>query len=339
MTQSTLRPLNDNNAAEDAATWLLRRDDGVDVERDPAFVAWRDADPQNAAAWAHAVSIWAATTRQDADDPLISALRRDALQARPSRLPLPAIGAAAAAAITLLVMVFAWPQVSPWTTPPATQPGPSADAPATFANNAERPNTYALADGSRVTLKGHSAIAVAFDDRRRAVRLLRGQAFFSVSHDAARPFTVAAGARTITDLGTEFDVEVGAESLTVTLVSGAVSVSPQRGRQPISLTTPGQRLTAAAGKADAVEQVELDQALSWRAAMLEFSGRPLAEAVAEINRYGGAPARLVDPTVASLPVTGQFRAGDPTRFANTLAAVFPISVRARSDGGADIAAR
>ncbi len=322
---------------QDAAFWLLRRDAGLDLEHDPTFVSWRDATPENAAIWADATAMWQACERPETADPLITALRRDALQARPARFP--AIAAAAAVLVAIIGGILVWPQFATRSPTPAVQVGPPAEAPTTFANVSGAPNTYALADGSRVTLNQDSAVTVAYEAGRRTVRVLRGQAFFSVTHDAQRPFIVAAQTRTITDLGTEFDVRIQGEGLAVTLVTGAIRVSaPETGR-PIDLASPGAQLTVSPGQEDTVGEADLAEVLSWRTSTLEFSERPLAEALAEINRYGGPPARIVDPAVGSLPVTGRFRAGDPTRFALTLAEVYPLSVRSRNDGGVDLSGR
>lgn len=338
MSHPAVQPEQHASADDAAASWLLRRDDGQDVERDPLFIDWRDRAPANAAAWAHATAMWEATGRPAGEDPLLTALRRDALQARPARVP--TFAAVAAAAAVVLGVMIAWPQFASHLAAPAAQPGPSVDAAATFANAGSTPDSFDLPDGSRVTLNANSAIAVAYTDRSRAVRLLRGQAFFRVTHDQTRPFKVAAGARTITDLGTEFDVRLeGRGAVVVTLVQGAVAVSAERSGEETNLTSPGQQLAARPGKPDRVAQVDLAQALSWRTTMLAFSETPLAKAVAEINRYGGAPAKVVDPSAAALPVTGQFRAGDPARFANALAAAYPLTARARSDGGVDISSR
>lgn len=322
--------------AEDAAAeWLLRRDAGQDVERDPGFIAWRDGAPDNAVAWAHATAIWQAAERPSGKDPLFAALRRDALQARPDRRPI----LAAVAAVAIVAVGLAWTQLSPRLAALPAQPGPPAEAAPTFAVAGGAPNSFALPDGSRVTLNANSAIAIDYRADSRAVRLLRGQAYFSVVHDQRRPFTVAAQTRTITDLGTEFDVRLGGETLTVTLAQGAVAVSAQPGGDDVKLATPGQQLIAAPARADTVTRVGLTEALSWRSPLLEFSETPLTDAVAQVNRYGGPSAKVADPAVASLRVTGQFRAGDPTRFARSLAAAYPVSVRTRGDGGADIAAR
>lgn len=342
MTRSIARPDLTVVEPNDAAAWLLRRDDGLDVEHDPAFIAWRDARPENAAAWDHATTVWEASARVSDTDPLLAAMRRDALQARPpSRVP--AMAAVAAVLVVLVGGALTWRQFTPVFTSPAVQPGPSASAsapaPTTLANDARTPNTYLLADGSRLTLNSGSAVNVVYDARHRGVRLVRGQAYFSVAHDSARPFTVATQTRMITDLGTEFDVRVHRDELAVTLVKGAVAVSPREGGKAIDLATPGLQLVATSGRQDAVALVDLSEALSWRTGMLEFSERPLADAILEINRYGGPPARIADPAIGSLPVTGRFRAGDPARFAAAVAEVYPISVRRRNDGGVDIVGR
>ncbi len=338
MNHSLAQPDQNTIAEDTAALWLLRRDAGEDVERDPRFIAWRDGAPDNTEAWSHATAIWQAVGQPSGDDPLFAALRRDALQARPDRRGFVA-AAAAMAAVAILAVGLAWPQLSPRFATEPPQPGPPADAAPTFVVAAGAPDSFALPDGSRVTLNANSAVAVDYRADSRAVRLLRGQAYFSVVHDARRPFTVAARTRTITDLGTEFDVRVGGETLTVTLAKGAVAVSALPGRNPVKLSGPGQQLIAEGAKADAVAQVDLTEALSWRTRLLEFSETPLSDAVAEVNRYGGPSAKVVDPAAGSLRVSGQFRAGDPTRFAQSLAEAYPLRVRTRGDGGVDIAAR
>ena len=49
-------------------------------------------------------------------------------------------------------------------------------------------HTVTLADGTRVTLDGATRLEVRLGARRRQVELVRGEAFFDVAHDAARPF-------------------------------------------------------------------------------------------------------------------------------------------------------
>ncbi len=64
----------------------------------------------------------------------------------------------------------------------------------------------------------------------------------------------------------------------------------------------------------------------WREGLLSFDDRPLAEAVAEVNRYAPEPIVITDPAVASMRISGQFRAGDAERFARTVAEIHPLRV-------------
>src|SRR3546814_12246707 len=63
---------------------------------------------------------------------------------------------------------------------------------------------------------------------RRDITLLAGRALFDVAKDPQRPFVVKAGDRTITALGTLFDVDVSPTELRATLAEGVVAVRPVR---------------------------------------------------------------------------------------------------------------
>ncbi len=82
-----------------------------------------------------------------------------------------------------------------------------------------------LADGSTVVLGGQSSFTVKFTTAQRAVTLEQGEAWFNVSRDRLRPFTVAAGPRTITAVGTAFDVRRDSDQVVVTVTEGSVDVA------------------------------------------------------------------------------------------------------------------
>ena len=66
-----------------------------------------------------------------------------------------------------------------------------------------------LPDGSRAVLDADSAIAVRFNAHAREIELLRGRAWFEVSPDAQRRFSVRAGNGVIEDISTAFTVARG----------------------------------------------------------------------------------------------------------------------------------
>lgn len=85
-----------------------------------------------------------------------------------------------------------------------------------------------LADGSAVTLNACSELRYPerFARRRREVRLVRGEAFFEVAHDASAPFTVETDDVSVEVLGTKFNVNAyDKEVTTVYLKEGKVRLT------------------------------------------------------------------------------------------------------------------
>src|SRR3546814_10040974 len=74
-------------------------------------------------------------------------------------------------------------------------------------------------------------------------------------------------------------------------------------------------------------QIDPTATTSWLQGRLDFSGLPLAEAIAEANRYSAVKLRLGDPRLADLPVGGSFRTGDNAGIAAAFSTVFPVRVR------------
>lgn len=151
-----------------------------------------------------------------------------------------------------------------------------------------------LADGSRLDLAPDSLVSTRFTLARRDVRLVRGQAFFSVAHNAVRPFIVHADFLTVTAVGTEFDVRVSPNSTAVTVSEGRVTVAPdvdEVGSGPNSNTGlvragVGQRVTfSKSAQRLRVATVDSKIAGAWRGGTLQFVGESLEEVVGVINRY------------------------------------------------------
>ena len=81
-----------------------------------------------------------------------------------------------------------------------------------------------LADGSRVILGPDSRLTVPadFGSTARAVEL-KGDGYFDVRHDAAKPFTVRVANALVEDVGTTFTVESDAgDTTSVSVLSGSV---------------------------------------------------------------------------------------------------------------------
>jgi transmembrane sensor len=318
------------SAAQAAAYWLVKQDQGFDVAADVRFAAWLHSAPANREAWTLAGAVW---DDLDTPDDTLNSYRRAALAVRPDRRVV-WIAAAAAVLAILFTGALSWRVLSP---PPETSQSIALDIAIAAKPDHETEigvqNAVTLPDGTGVILDTNSAIAVRFGANYRAVRLLRGRAFFSVAHNAAIPFAVSVDNRTITDVGTQFSLSKTDEGVTVILAQGRVLAGGKG--QPVSLG-PGQQLAARAGRNDVVSSIDLDQALAWRDGFLEFHDEPLGQAFSEMNRYGKTPVVIRDPETAALRISGRFHTGDPVQFARSLATVYPVKL-VQSPSGDEIA--
>jgi transmembrane sensor len=181
-----------------------------------------------------------------------------------------------------------------------------------------------LSDGSRMVLNTATEATVRFDKAHREIELATGEGLFQVAKDPARPFIVRAGFISVRAVGTVFAVRTAGQQVDVTVTEGVVEV--------VDNSTPGGtviRRVAANERATVLEtsqvqvrsipHAEAERRLAWRDGMVSFAGEPLTTAVKEINRHNRRWIVVDDPTLASRPVVGIFRANDPDNFAATVA--------------------
>ena len=107
---------------------------------------------------------------------------------------------------------------------------------------------------------------------------------------------------------------------------------PRETRHERRRLAPGERARyTPAGGGIALSRVDPAAALGWTQGRLEFDATPLAEVVAEANRYSTRKLRLGDAALAGMPISGTFRAGNNANIATGLAAVFDLRVGRESD--------
>lgn len=316
-------------ADREAAEWFARLGaTAVPTETIHAFFAWR-AVPENAAAYKRIEGQWERMGRLRGD-PEIDALMDQIGKPRPARGP--GRGAAWAPlgrplAGAVLALLVAGVGVAAWWT---------LSRPPVYATEVGEQRTVQLADGSSVRLDTDSRIRVRLSDGARRIELLEGQALFDVAHDAARPFVVSADDTTVTALGTVFDVRRIGSDVRVVLVEGRVRVDDPRGGRTV--LTPDQAATVTPRGAQA-RPVNAATATSWAEGRLVFSGTPIGEAVAEVNRYLTDPVILAAPGVAGTPISGAFRVGDRGAFVSAAAEVFALEAQPQPGGAVKLVPR
>jgi transmembrane sensor len=305
----------------EAARWFARLGRrAVTTESLRAFRDWR-RDPRNAEAYREVETAWtkAGGLAHDAE---IRAATEAALARRPLRARLRALlqdhpvgaglaGGGLALALGALAVLAALP--------------------ATYATGVGEQRLVVLKDGSRVRLNTDTRVAVRFAGGERRLTLRRGEAFFEVAHDPARPFLVDAGAADVRALGTRFDVRREPGAVQVVLVEGSVRVRRDDSADAWTLK-PSQQLTVRKGDGARLAEADAGRATSWTSGRLVFRDTPLGEAVAEVNRYAPRKVVLADPALAAAPVSGVFDTGDTAAFVAAATSLFDLTAEAGADG-------
>ncbi|HYG26520.1 MAG TPA: FecR domain-containing protein [Caulobacteraceae bacterium] len=288
--------------------------------------AWLQAAPEHADAYADVERLWSATS-EVAEDPGLRSWRQGLERGLGRRRFLRrAIAASLAAAMVGLSAAGVYELASP-----------DRLVDQSFRTAIGQQATVTLPDGSTVTLNTDTLVRTRADKDRRLVYLDRGQAFFRVAKDPGRPFVVTAAGRTVTALGTAFDVRVDKGALKVVLVEGKVrveTIAPERGPaagpaakgEPAAAASqalatemgPGSQLVATANTDWRVTRTDVVRETSWLNGQIVISDQPLGEAIEELNRYSRRKIVLDDPSLAGVRISGVFRPGDLDGFARAL---------------------
>jgi len=248
---------------EQALHWIVRMTSGdVGEAERQAFERWR-AEPEHAALYAEVERIWGGMGEALAPPDNVVAFR-----VKPRRFAHWGRRAAAIAASVAVLGFTGQQYATVWQFDHATQGSARGHA--------------ALADGSSVELNTGSAIDIAYQGKERRVTLARGEAFFDVKRDPAKPFIVKAGSGEVRVLGTAFSARREGDGARVTVVRGKVRVST--GDTHVDLL-PNQQVVFAGGRESRVAQVDAGKLLAWSQGRLVFESKPLADVISEIDRY------------------------------------------------------
>ena len=143
-----------------------------------------------------------------------------------------------------------------------------------------------LADGTKVWLNASSSIKfpTAFSGSTRQVSIT-GEAYFEVSPDKRRPFTVDVKGMQIEVLGTHFNVNSYSdeEVIRTTLLEGSVVINQNRKSKKLY---PGQQATVnSIGDINLEKNVNLSQVMSWKNGLFYFENSSLQEVMRELSRW------------------------------------------------------
>lgn len=302
--------ISENLALAEASAWLVRlQGSGRTPASEAAFRAWLAEDPAHARAFSRVTDTWEiipGAAWPQAAKAASRALRRP-----------PWLAVAASVAFLCVVTLMSL----------------RALGDTVYQTHVGEQQTVTLDDGSRITLNTNTRLSVDYSGTQRRIHLDRGEALFEVAKNPQRPFTVQAGDEQVRALGTTFMVRSEQQRLDVLLIEGSVRVShvgdtgpAARDIAPVVLV-PGERLALRDGVAERrLDRPPVEEMTAWRRGEAMFDNVTLAEAVAEINRYGKVQVRIEDPALAKLRISGVFATRDPAEFASVIAQLHDLDV-------------
>lgn len=299
----------------EAAAWLARlHAEDRDSSDEVAFHAWLGASPEHVAAFEAVDRMWS-------DVGGLTDLRT-----RPDlrRIPVPAgrPGLASRRALLAGVGLLAVTGGSAlfWRSASAE----------VYETEVGEQKHVALDDGSQLFLDARTRIAVSFSETARVVDMQYGRANFRIVPDLKRPFIVEAAEHKIVATRCNFDVRCENGKVQVVLIHGEADVKPAS-----DADGQGERLKAgerlvASNDVEKRDKPDMTHVLAWQTGYEMFDKENLAQVAEEMNRY--STVRLeVDPSAAGLKVSGMYRVGDNSAFAQSLAKLLPIAVRQSDD--------
>lgn len=256
------------------------------------------------------------------------------------RIMLPVLSCAAVLAVLAISPAFLSPNDDP------VSYEAQVSVPLVFKTVKGEHQTHSLEDGSIITLNTDSYVEVDYTDGQRNIRLLRGEALFSVAHDEQRPFLVFANDGVVRAVGTEFSVHITDLAMEVIVSEGSVELSTLKPTTSETAASPNVTKIASLGiiKAGHSAQVKnaqasianvsdevIDAELSWRVGRLDFTGEGLEEAIAEYTRYSDVNIVISDPELKNIRLGGSFPTNEPDLFLKSLEFNFGIKVEKGDD--------
>lgn len=174
-----------------------------------------------------------------------------------------------------------------------------------------------LPDGTNVWLNARTTLQypTEFNASQRTV-ILKGEAYFDVTRNEKKPFTVQTETYNIEVLGTQFDVEAypGQESFETTLMHGSVKVSSQTNPEQSLTISPNQKVYLEEGKLR-VAKVDDFNPYRWKEGLICFQNDSFQHIMKDFEKYYGLKIIINNQEVLKYDYTGKFRQADGVDYA------------------------
>lgn len=279
---------------EAAAAWFARlQGESVSGQQRTAFANWLAENPAHAREFKILEQIWNSSARLQP-------------QPRPARQNL-----RRGIALGCIVLVCGWLGLSWLDGRVSTEAGETRH--------------LQLSDGSELDIAPRSRLRITINGEQRRIDLLEGEIAVNVAIDRQRPFAIKAGGNTIRDIGTRFAVQTDIRHTRITVAEGIVDILPDTTGQLALRLSAGEAVDIEDGKIGPAHSIERRLALNWTKGQLAFDAVPLAQVVAELNRFRKQPIVLEDAGLGQIRISGVFLLTDETAAPRALQQLAPMS--------------
>jgi len=162
-----------------------------------------------------------------------------------------------------------------------------------------------LPDGSTVVLNKHASLTYPsrFNGKERRV-ILKGEGFFSVTHNAQQPFVVDCETLSVTVVGTAFNIKTGIDSSTVIVEEGKVKVT--NNHQSV-LLHPGEQVAVDNKSGKMAQTIHTDRLyMYYRNRVFICDATPLWQLVDALNEAYDAHIIIANKQLTNLPISTTF---------------------------------
>lgn len=191
-----------------------------------------------------------------------------------------------------------------------------------------------LSDGTRIRLNENSEIQI--DDFKEAGKRsvsLRGEAFFEVAHNPAKPFQVRSAQGLITVLGTAFNVKTSSPSRKLLIV--AVSEGQVSFRQNEENSADGEKILSRneIGLFDTETQMitkesaDVNNYFTWMHGRVIYNKTPFNDVLKQLNHIYQIENKVTDTALYDLILTADFSERSLDNVLETIAHSLDISVK------------
>ncbi|MEJ1171471.1 FecR family protein [Variovorax sp. CCNWLW235] len=254
----------------EAQAWVVRLGSHQVTEEDArAFRLWCAQSRAHASAFAQAREVWKAMA------PAALRVRRQEQRGAGGRTPVAGrralLGGAVAASVTYLAV-----------SPPLGLWAPAAEWGADYRTGTGEQREVAMADGAVLQMNTQTRVNLQPATGGEGIELLAGEAEVLTGGSSVARVTVSAAGGTVSAVRARFNIRNLDGEVCVTCLAGQVDVI--RGERQVRLDE-GRQLRYGAAGLGLSAPVDTGPVSAWRRRQLVFNEVPLADVVAEVNRY------------------------------------------------------